>query len=374
MGDQYKPLNSLLDQAPLILEALGASVNGIIIIDHQEPNDPIIYCNKAFEELTGYNKEDILGRNCRFLQGEETSQEGRYVIKDALIHNKACIVELLNYRKDGSEFWNEVYISPIINNEGKATHFIGVQNNISERKLKEINAELAVAYSEKLKKQKEEFISVASHELKTPITSLKASLQLLQKGKGNPATATTENLIEQANKSINKVSHLIDDLLNSNTMNEGQIALRPSHFILAEMIEACCDPVRAAGKYKIRLEGDKSLAVKADADRINQVIDNMVNNAIKYAPESKEIKIEISKENEFARIAVIDKGKGIAPENQAKLFDRYYQAEPDKMHNSGLGLGLYISTQIIKRHHGNIGVKSKPGSGSTFWFTLPLAG
>jgi signal transduction histidine kinase len=70
---------------------------------------------------------------------------------------------------------------------------------------------------------------------------------------------------------------------------------------------------------------------------------------------------------------VTDKGKGIAPENQAKLFDRYYQAEPETMQNAGMGLGLYISTQIIKRHHGNIGVKSKPGSGSTFWFTLPLA-
>ena len=115
------------------------------------------------------------------------------------------------------------------------------------------------------------------------------------------------------------------------------------------------------------------LQVYADAERVNQVVINFVNNAIKYAPESKEIKINIEKVTDMAKVSVSDKGPGISADKLTHLFDRYYRVDTSGVQYSGLGLGLYISAEIIKKHNGQIGVDSELGKGSTFWFTLPLS-
>jgi len=121
------------------------------------------------------------------------------------------------------------------------------------------------------------------------------------------------------------------------------------------------------------ISGDEDLEVFADSHRIEQVMVNLLNNAIKYAPKSKEIVIHIEKADEMARISVSDKGPGIEPAKVPHLFDRYFRVDSNGMQFSGLGLGLYISSEIIKRHEGQIGVDTGVGKGSTFWFTVPLA-
>jgi two-component system CheB/CheR fusion protein len=125
--------------------------------------------------------------------------------------------------------------------------------------------------------------------------------------------------------------------------------------------------------YSIISEGELDLEVCADINRIDQIIVNFVNNAIKYAPDSKEIRIRIEREGEFAKVSVIDKGRGIPAEKQQYLFDRYFRVDTSGLNYSGLGLGLYINAEIVKKHGGQIGVESKLGKGSTFWFTLPLS-
>jgi PAS domain S-box-containing protein len=360
------------DNSPLLTAAFDAAFNGIIIIDHQQPNDPIIYCNKAFEQLTGYDRGDVLGKNCRFLQGDERLQEGRFEIKEALLNNSHCVVELLNYRKDGSEFWNEIYISPIKNETGITTHFIGIQNDISDRKLNEIKLNTEADQHKQLQQQKNDFISAASHELKTPVTSLKASLQLLEKINEAHDTTKVSALISQANRSIGKVSKLIEELLISDQLLEGKLNLKKSRFPLGKLVSACCSSTRLEGKYDIVLDGDEGLVVYADFERMDQVILNMVNNAVKYAAGSNIIKVNISSADGSAKVTVSDEGAGITEDRLPYLFDRFYKAEPDGMQYSGLGLGLYISAQIVKRHGGEIGVESILGKGSTFWFTLPL--
>jgi signal transduction histidine kinase len=160
--------------------------------------------------------------------------------------------------------------------------------------------------------------------------------------------------------------------LNTNKMNEGQLHLNKTLFTIDNMVADCCHHIRVAGMYTIITEGDKELTVYADADRIDQVVINFVNNAIKYAPASKEIHISIEKIDNMAKVSVRDTGPGIPPEKVAYLFDRYYRVDSSGMQYSGLGLGLYISAEIIKKHKGQIGVDSKIGEGSTFWFTLPL--
>ncbi len=260
---------------------------------------------------------------------------------------------------DGHYRWHLSRLMPIKNEEGKAPLWVGTATDIHELRL--------------LQQQKDDFISIASHELKTPITSLKASLQLLNKMKDNPSQTMLPILIGQANKSLDKVTVLIGDLLNATKINEGQLHLNKVLFIMSELIDECCNYIRIEGKYTITTSGDLDIQVYADADRINQVLINFVNNAIKYAPESQNIRIHIEKIDKMVKVSVIDKGPGVLTDKLTHLFERYYRVDTDGIQSSGLGLGLYISAEIIKKHEGQIGVNSQLGNGSTFWFTLPVS-
>jgi PAS domain S-box-containing protein len=295
-----------------------------------------------------------------------------------------------NLRLDGSPLPPEEHPMAIMMRTGKQLfdHEIGVQPPVGDLMYISINAApiydangnlvggmgtfMDVTARRKIIQEKDEFISVASHELRTPITSLKASLQLLQKIKDNPATSMMPVLIDQANKSLNKVSALIADLLNASKFTEGQLQLNKTYFKLSKLIDDCCDHIRIAGEFEIIINGDLELEVYADANRIEQVINNFVNNAVKYAPESKTILINIAKEGNKARVSVTDKGKGIPSAKQKNLFERYFRVATSGIQYSGLGLGLYINAEIVKRHEGEIGVNSSINQGSTFWFTLPL--
>jgi PAS domain S-box-containing protein len=261
-------------------------------------------------------------------------------------------------RADGEYRWHLIRLMSI-KNDTKVQLWVGTATDIHEIKL--------------LQQQKDDFISIASHELKTPITALKASLQLLNKIKDKPSHKLFPILIGQANKSLDKVTILISDLLNTTMVNEGKLHLNLKSFNIAELIDDCCHHVRLGGVYKIVTKGDRELNVSADADRINQVMINLINNAIKYAPDSKTITVYIEKINDMAKISVTDKGPGVIPDKLAHLFDRYYRVEGNGIQGSGLGLGLYISSEIIKKHDGQIGVDSELGKGTTFWFTLPVS-
>lgn len=258
----------------------------------------------------------------------------------------------------GEYRWHLVRIMPIKDQQGEMQLWVGTATDIQELRI--------------IQQQKDDFISIASHELKTPITSLKLSLELLSKMKENLSEAMITKLITQANKSLDKFIVLIDDLLNASRANEGQLHLNKSFFTVSRLIDNCCYYVRLDGVYSITTEGDLEIQVNADEARIEQVIINFINNAIKYAPESKEIKIKIERLPQEVKVSVIDKGPGISTDNIPHLFGRYYRVDSGGTQYSGLGLGLYISSEIIKKHNGQIGVESEIGKGSTFWFTLPL--
>lgn len=220
--------------------------------------------------------------------------------------------------------------------------------------------------------QKDEFISIASHELKTPITSLKLTLQLLERIRIGGPPDKYSRLIEQSGRSMAKIVTLVDELLNVNRVNAGQMVLNKTEFNVMSMLDDCCHHVRAEGRYNLLVSGDRSAMVIGDEHRVDQVVVNFVNNAIKYAPDSQTILLNVSLQNDMARIEVTDKGPGIPAEKIPHLFERYYRADHAGVQYSGLGLGLYICAEIVKRHGGKIGVDSEIGKGSTFWFTLPL--
>jgi PAS domain S-box-containing protein len=238
------------------------------------------------------------------------------------------------------------------------SNFSGIVQDITQRKFDE--------------QRKDDFLSIASHELKTPVTALKGSLQLLSRKKGDLSQPIIPILIDKAIVSVEKISYLIDDLLNTTKTNQGQLYLNQTEFTIAEMLDNCCDHVRMGGKHDLILQGDRNLKISADELRIDQVVVNFVNNAAKYAPEQREIYLMIEDLGDRAKISVRDNGPGIPKDKIEHLFDRYYRADYSGAQYSGLGLGLYISAEIVKKHMGEIGVESEVGKGSTFWFTIPI--
>jgi PAS domain S-box-containing protein len=257
---------------------------------------------------------------------------------------------------DGVVRWVYLQAKPLETQHPEVQKLLGTITDITKEKLAE--------------RDKDDFISIASHELRTPVTAMKASLQVLDTMK-QAQTPKAASLITQANKSMRKITGLIDDLLNVSNLNEGQLRLNKSRFRLGSVIDDCCLHVTTEGVFNIVTSGDLDTEVEADSERIQQVIINLVNNAMKYAHDTREIKISVAQLSDVVKISVTDYGPGIAKEMMPFLFDRFYRAGTSSGQYSGLGLGLYIAAEIIKRHEGEIGVDSELGQGSTFWFTLP---
>ncbi|MBV8389933.1 MAG: HAMP domain-containing histidine kinase [Mucilaginibacter sp.] len=203
-------------------------------------------------------------------------------------------------------------------------------------------------------------------------TTLKASLQLIDRTKNDPGSEKFHHFINQANKSMQKISTLVEDLLNVKRINEAQLPINRKCVRITELINNCCNHVSITTNHQLVITGDKDLEVFVDEVAIDRVIVNLVNNAVKYAPDSNDIEINIKAAGEIAEISVTDKGPGIPPEKLHRIFERYYQSEKSAFNSPGLGLGLFISAEIVRRHGGRIGVASELGKGSRFWFTLPL--
>jgi signal transduction histidine kinase len=247
----------------------------------------------------------------------------------------------------------------VFDDEGNAYRFSGILEEVTE------------AY--KLQQRKDEFISVASHELKTPITSLSASMQILQKlVKTDPSSEKIPVFVNKANNNLSKLVNLLDDLLNVTKIQQGQLALNITRFDIVELVKDCCDYIHFNSEHEFVLMGDDEVMIFADYRRIYQVMINLISNAVKYSPQSNRVEITVFHDEENVTVSVRDFGIGINPEKLPHLFDRYYRVDAFGHQFSGLGLGLYITAEIIQRHNGKIAVDSNLGSGSNFWFSLPM--
>jgi PAS domain S-box-containing protein len=340
---------------------LDTMAEGVGIIDSR---GNLIYVNAMAQQIFGLKADELTGLS--FFDAQWSNQQvnglplpddehpvAQMIADSRAVHDQEIGVQPIS----GERIFLSINAAPIFGNQSELTGGIVTFMDVTHRR--------------KLMQQKDEFISVASHELKTPLTSLKAALQLLDRLRDNPNPDMMSKLINQSNKSLTKLSNLVADLLNVNRITQGQLHLRKSPFMLSDVIEDCCHHILSAGTQTITVKGDSAFIVNADEQQIDQVLINFINNAVKYAPESKEIIISIEQTDSHARISVRDHGPGVPEAKIPHLFDRYFRGDYSGIQFSGLGLGLYICAEIIKKHGGEIGVNSIEGNGSTFWFTLP---
>lgn len=229
--------------------------------------------------------------------------------------------------------------------------------------------------TENLIYRRDEFFSIASHELKTPVTSLKAYTQLLLMDAEAFRDMQHKTILERMDTQINKLTSLITDLLDTSKIENGQLVFNKELFILNDLVsEIISDMQPVCLNQQIVFKNGKAASVYADRERIGQVISNFISNAIKYAPESEKIVISIEKDNQKVRCSVRDFGKGISLREQKNIFERFYRVSGPNLNTfPGLGLGLFICKEFIERHGGKIGLTSEEGKGSTFYFELPLS-
>ncbi len=227
-----------------------------------------------------------------------------------------------------------------------------------------------------LDKAKSDFLSIASHELRTPLTSIKGSLSLLRAGVVGELNEASNNLMEIAENETDRLIRLINDLLDLAKIEARKLPLNPQWEPLAELVEATFQALQGlaeTSKVTLQLKDPTPVEVYMDRDRIQQVLTNLVSNAIKYSPEKGTVTVsfDVNPQEEIV-ISVTDQGQGIAPEDQELIFQKFRQATgPKNPLVKGTGLGLAIARALVEEHQGHIDVKSSPGQGCSFFFTLP---
>lgn len=244
--------------------------------------------------------------------------------------------------------------------QGKPANFSGTILEITERKQDE--------------QRKNDFISMVSHELKTPLTSLTAYIQLLLNKAEQQQDDFTVNALSKANQQVKKMAVMINGFLNVSRIGSGKIYLTRQEFDFSALVSEVIDDMLVfTNTHKFIFIPCAEIIVSADRDKIGQVISNFLSNAVKYSPSGKDITISCSKKGKQVELQVKDQGIGISVHDQQKLFERFYRIEnKHTAHISGFGIGLYLCAEIIQRHHGKIWVESTIGSGSEFYFSLPL--
>jgi len=325
------------------------------------PNGEVNYYNQRWYQYTGLTFAETKKHGWRAVVHPDDIKETLEKYADALQTGQIFEVEN-RYRRgtDGAYRWHLNRAMPLKSDSGEILFWVGTATDIEDQK-RELE-------------RKDEFIGVASHELKTPLTSLKGYLQLITAQSRDSLSPVMKNYLDRANTSIYKLQHLIDDLLDVSKINAGRLNYTLETVDLGTIVASCIEnAVHMYPHFEFEFHNGIEPIVKGSAERLEQVVMNLVSNAVKYSKDDKRVIIKMTVHENWVRVSITDFGIGLRKELQKRIFDRFYRVEEDKKYLiSGLGMGLYISAQIINTHGGTIGVESELGKGSTFYFELPL--
>ncbi|WP_276391584.1 PAS domain S-box protein [Eudoraea chungangensis] len=489
-------------------DALDATLNGITITDASKKGHPIVYVNKAFINLTGYNESEILDRNCTFLQKNKTHDKGFRVMLKAMALGKKCRVQVKNVKKDGTAFWNEVSINPIKNKKGEITHYVGVHNDIShkkkaeeeirhflkifedslneifvfdanslcfthanygaikntgyslkmlkklkitdlfvngfekqlrdkldlildssqrklvfetriqrkngsiypvevhlqtsslhstkvvvamvldiserknyteelERKVKDRTKELksSLEKEKELSELKTKFLSMVSHEFKTPLSTILTSATLVSKYTEKEQQEKREKHLKTISAGVQRLTDILNDFLSIERIEKGKQFYNCTRFSLSKVVNEVlynANMFLKTGqniKYPMHIE---DVSIYQDERIVSLILTNLIHNAIKYSPENTNIILKITIQEKTMQMRVIDSGLGIPEKDQKHIFDRYFRAD-NVLLTQGTGIGLNIVHSHVTKLGGNISFKSVENKGTEFTVELPIS-
>jgi len=322
----------------------------------------IMYCNSSFANFVQIPLKNVIGKPFNDFIPETYQSTVAELIKKAWT-KKESKAEIVFSGKDKS-LPVLLSVNTIEIDSGTALSII----------ITDLTLQKETQEQKKAMEQKDEFISIASHELKTPVTSIKGYVQILKYTFKQENNNNAVELLSKADAQLNKLSNLINDLLDVKKMENGQLQYHEELFDFNELVNETIEEIaRVLPLHPISIEFDKTCTVFGDRNKIGQVITNLIDNAGKYSPAGSPILIKTEKDKNNIRLSVKDHGMGIPVDQQNKVFERFFRVNGEKENTyAGLGLGLYISAEIIKRHKGKIAVESEEMHGAVFYFELPI--
>jgi PAS domain S-box-containing protein len=346
----------------------------------------LVSVSRMWLQKLGYVEAEVLGRpSTEFMTPESQRYAEEYVLPAYFRTGTCRDVPYAFLKKDGTVL--EVLLSGIMdkNPEGEMVRSLAVLVDVTELRraeeernalaARERDARAEVEAARELDRLKTNFVNAISHDLRTPLTSILGYAEFLEDEIGGPVSPDQRRFVVEIVKGARRLEHLVDDLLDFARFDAGTLKLKVEGCDLAGTVDETLRSLRPQVLgADLQLEADlpaQPVTVWMDCQRIERVLINLVNNAIKFTPPGGRITVRASLKPDHVRYEVVDTGVGISPADLPRLFERFVQLG-DGATKGGTGLGLSISKAIVEAHHGEIGVESAPDAGSTFWFTIPL--
>ncbi|MEI7890843.1 MAG: ATP-binding protein [bacterium] len=344
--------------------AVSEAFDHIIITD---ADGIILYMNKAAEKITGFSSKEVLGKKAGSKElwgGRMDSIFYQNMWKTIKQDKKVFAGEITNVRKDGQEYQAMGSISPIMGDNGAVKFFVGIERDTTKEK--------------EIDRMKSEFVSVASHQLRTPLTGIKWFTELLLENKKEKLSKEQQDYVEEIYESNNRLIALVNDLLNVSRIDSGKNfeVEKKNIDVVGVVNEVVNEQIGLAKEKGIRvvMDGDisKEMQLNIDSVKIKQVFQNLISNAVKYSKENSEVVFGRKDGIDDVTFFVKDSGLGIPPEQQDRIFEKFFRASNVLMTGAeGTGLGLYIAKSIVESHGGKIWFESSEGNGTTFFVKIP---
>ncbi|MBC7757763.1 MAG: PAS domain-containing protein [Phormidesmis sp. FL-bin-119] len=328
-------------------------------ISNALPTGEVTFFNKLWLDYSGLNFEDLRDFGYHNMVHPDEIEDFQKGLTEAAANGRPYESEMRFKNTDGEYRWHLNIVSPILDEDGQIAMWVGSTTDIQRMKEEE--------------QRKNDFIGMVSHELKTPLTSLSAYLQVLNSKLSQPDESFEKTAVRQAIKQTGKMTTMINGFLNLSRLEATDTHINKEEFNICKLLRDTVEDMSLiTNTHRITLQPCDSKIISGDQEKIGYVLNNLISNACKYSQVGTEVNLSCEVGTNQVTVSITDEGMGIKEEEVSHLFERYYRVENSNT-ISGFGIGLYLCAEILKRHQGKIWVESEYGKGSTFYFSLPVA-
>jgi PAS domain S-box-containing protein len=377
-----------------LLESVITNANDAVLVTEAQdidlPGPKIVYVNEAFTTMTGYTEEEVLGKSPRILQGPKTDKNELARIRKALINHDTIEVDIINYKKNGEEYWANFTVVPVADKGDALTHYVAIQRDVTarkrheemtreklERQVKERTRELneALSKEKELVELKSKFVAIASHEFRTPLATINFATNYLKDYLNKLQPSDINKKLESIEKQVRHMTFLLDDVLTLGKSESGKTKVVARKIDIHDFFQKIVEEVQYSTKstHQVTFSFESLVReIEIDEKLLRNVFINLLSNAIKFSPESSEVILSVRSVDDQLRISVSDKGVGIPSNEFDKIFDPFHRGS-NAGAIQGTGLGLSIVKKAVELLDGVLDFKSEMGKGSEFTVGFKLS-